>query len=57
MIISEKQIMQLIEFNRHLASIVLVATDSSITANICDQCLRLCHDITNQQSSELKVIE
>jgi hypothetical protein len=57
MIISEKQIMQLMELVRQLQTILLLASNNERAKHQYNCSDELLNSIANQQSEELKVIE
>lgn len=61
MIISEKQVMQLIMFTVAHIELVGLVTAQGVAMNyskeVCKEASKLLNDITRQQSDELKVID
>jgi len=54
MIITEKQIMRLMDMNRNLTRIVMASTSNPDVIDLCTENLLLLNIIANQQSDELK---
>lgn len=57
MIISEKQVMQLMAFTTQYIELLQVACSNQAARDQHDRCTLLLSNIANQQSEQLKVIE